>query len=412
MARLKTPSNRPDFEAFVAETTARLESVQALLRKALVEILPADTGARACGRALGLSRHLGWQAWSLAFATDAASAIARLPGPGGWSLLLAALTDAGRPASEVASLRAAVAALEQTVASGSNVTLLRSMSAGALATSTEASANAKARRHARTAAETLHGVRCGLNAVASIIGPVDSRHRLDSASVSLFEELSRSRPGGAWPIYRWSVQAKSRDRATAGGRELSRSPLRPLLPALSSSRVEELGEIRRVDREERSSIEFTDLDPSRSHGLRLVFAEAARRSGRLDPNDEVLASAMVVTLPLQAAVFDVLVHRSIRQVGSASAAIYAPLDLIAWVRNSTTAIPIEESCRLPFEREPRVIESPRLPLPWRSASGAYGDALAQAVAGLGRDLSEYTILRIEVPNPPLHGLVVLRWRQR
>jgi hypothetical protein len=155
-----------------------------------------------------------------------------------------------------------------------------------------------------------------------------------------------------------------------------------------------------------------NVRPSRTQGLRLVFAEAARRSGRLDPSDEVLASAMVVTLPLQAAVFDVLVHRSIPQVGSASAAIYSPLDLIAWVRNSTTAMPVEESCRLPFEREPRAIESPRLPLPWRSASGAYGDALAQAVAGLGRDLSEYTILRIEVPNPPLHGLVVLRWRQR
>ncbi len=345
-------------------------------------------------------------------APDAAAALSRLPGPGGWSLLLAALADRGRPAAEVEALRAAVADLEATVASSStSVTLMRSMTAGGLSTSAESAAMAKARRLSRIAAETLQGVRCGLNAVATVIGPLDSRHRFDTASASVFEGVSRSRPGRSWPIYRWSVQAAPAGKARMGGRAISQSQLRPLLPDLSSPRIETLGEIRRVDRGERASIEFVDLDPARTDGLRLVFAEAARKGAAIAAEDEVPAVALVVTLPLQLAVFDLLLHRSIPQPDTVAAALYAPFDPMMWVRNSDDALPVEESCRLPLEREPRMVESLRLPAKWRGCSDAYGEAVGRAVAALGRDLSEFTIARIEVPDPPLHGLIALRWRR-
>lgn len=412
MARTPPTPRRPDFDAFVADATTRLARVQVLLRAALVAVLPKDTGARACGRALGVARNLGWQAWSIAFAPDAATALSRLPGPGGWSLLCAALATRGRPTAEIEALRAAVAELEQAVASSStSVTLMRSMSAGGLSTAAESAAMAKARRVARTASETMQGVRCGLNAVASIVGPIGPKHRFDLASASVFEGLARSRPGRAWPFYRWSVQASPRGKARTGGRALSGSTLRPLLPDLSSPKVETLGEIRGVDRGERTSIEFVDLDPSRTDGLRLAFAEAAKNGAAIAADDEVPAVALVVTVPVEVAVFDLLLHRSIPQRDTVAAALYAPFDPMMWVRNSDAALPVEESCRLPLEREPRVVESLRLPAKWRRCSDAYGEAVGRAVAALGRDLSEFSIIRIEVPDPPLHGLIVLRWRR-
>lgn len=409
MARRKKPPASVDFDSFVSDATATLTRAQALLREALVAVLPSETGARACGRSLGISRHLGWQAWSLAFAPDPALALSRLPGPGGWSTLLAALADKGRPAAELEALREAVASLDRTVAASAGDGMLQSMAAGGLATSVEAASIVKARRLSRTAAEMLQGVRCGLNAAAAVIGTIDSKQRIDMASASLFEGLSRSRPGRAWPIYRWSLQGIGSGKPRTGGKAISKSTLRPLLPDLSSPRIETLGEIRRMDRQEQASIEFSHLHPSRSRGLRLVFAEAARWSGAVGSGSDAPTVAMVVTLPLQMAVFDLLLHRSLPQRGVAAAAIYSPLDPMLWARNGADAVPIEESCRLPFEREPRVVESLRLPAKWRSCSDAYGEAVGRAVAAIGRDVSEFTITRIEVPDPPLHGVIALRW---
>ena len=186
MARQPKPPASVDFDSFVADATRALLRTQSLLRAALVSVLPLETGARACGRALGISRHLGSQAWSLAFAPDAALALSRLPGPGGWRTLLSALADRGRPAAEIDALRAAVAALNHTVAAPASEGLLQTMAAGGLATSVEAAAIVKARRLSRTAAEMLQGVRCGLNAGATVIGPADSKRRCDIASASLF----------------------------------------------------------------------------------------------------------------------------------------------------------------------------------------------------------------------------------
>lgn len=410
MARQPKPPASVDFDSFVADATRALLRTQSLLRAALVSVLPLETGARACGRALGISRHLGWQAWSLAFAPDAALALSRLPGPGGWRTLLSALADRGRPAAEIDALRAAVAALNHTVAAPASEGLLQTMAAGGLATSVEAAAIVKARRLSRTAAEMLQGVRCGLNAGATVIGPADSKRRCDIASASLFEGLSRSRPGRAWPIYRWSLQGAGEGKPRAGGKAITPSRFRPLLPDLSTPRIETLGEIRRVDRQERASIEFSHLDPSRSRGLRLAFAEAAKGGGTLGADGEVPTFGLAVSLPLQLAVFDLLLHRSLPQSGVAAAAIYSPLDPMLWARNGSDAVPIEESCRLPFEREPRLVESLRLPAKWRSCSDAYGEAVGRAAAAIARDLSEFTITRIEVPDPPLHGVIAMRWR--
>ena len=145
------------------------------------------------------------------------------------------------------------------------------MAAGGLATSVEAASIVKARRLSRTAAEMLQGVRCGLNAAAAVIGTIDSKQRIDMASASLFEGLSRSRPGRAWPIYRWSLQGIGSGKPRTGGKAISKSTLRPLLPDLSSPRIETLGEER--------TIALLTRDLERDRLLRTLLVELLMSEG-------------------------------------------------------------------------------------------------------------------------------------
>lgn len=401
-----------DFESFVAAMSASVTQLQRLLREAFESTLPPETGARACGRALGLGRTLGWQVWSLAYAPDTASALAKLPGPAGWKLLLAAFENAGLAAPRIRQVADAANDVRQIlVSTKTSASLLRSMAAGGLASTNEATAFGQARRNARSAAETLHGVRCGLNAVASIVGPPDARNRCDLASASLFAGIERLRPGLPWPIYRWSVQTDAKRRSTAGGKAVSRSVLAPLVPELSTPGVEE-GPLRRADQEDRASIEFVDAEGLPGRTLDATFIEAARKRGLLSAADEVQSMAMVVTLPLERAILDVLLHRDAPQIEVPTGALYSAFDPMVWVRKGGSDLLLQESCRLPLEREAKVVDSTRLPGKWNLHSDIYDKAVRRAMASIGHRLDEFHMIRLELPDPPLHGMVVIRWRSR
>lgn len=408
--RTSTVHARPaDFESFVTSTSASLGRLQLMLREAFEETLPPGSGARACGRRLGVGTTLGWKAWSLAYAPDTAAALARLPGPMGWKMLLAAFAKAGLPASKVERLGEVARELQKLLSSTETTpSALRSMAAGGLSTTSETAAFVRARRNARSAAETTHGVRCGLNVVATIVGPPKAGHRCDLATASLFAGLERLRPGLPWAIYRWGIQV-ARGRHSAGGKAISRSELAPLVPELSTPDIDR-GALRRVDAEARASIEFVDAGSIEGRSLDATFIESSRNRGFLAPPDEVLASAMVVTVPIERAIVDVLLHRDVPYVEFPTGGLYSAFDPMMWVRKGGSQFLLQESCRMPLEREPKTVDSLRLPAPWSRGSGTYAEAVRRAVGSLGHGLDEFKIIRLEVPDPPLHGMVVIRWR--
>ena len=110
--------SRSSFDvANVRLTDAALELHRAL-RDALEQVLPALDGARACGRALGLKRHLGWQIYAIARTSDHATVIRSLPKARGWKLVLESLRKQGCPEKSLRALREAIQKLDGHLGAG------------------------------------------------------------------------------------------------------------------------------------------------------------------------------------------------------------------------------------------------------------------------------------------------------
>ncbi len=172
------------------------------MHDALEKVLPLSSGARACGRALGLKRSLGWQVYALANASDAATTLRALPRAQGWDLILQASARSGCPARELDALRTEAKALESFLRlSRIDRDLLRAAACGGLDSARETSAMLRARRAATIANERIFGLAAHTTMTAVILTPVDTRGRFDSISATFLHGIKRSRAGSPWPIY-------------------------------------------------------------------------------------------------------------------------------------------------------------------------------------------------------------------
>jgi len=367
-----------DFNRLTQDLGAATEVVQRELRAALETVLPRDTGARACGRALGISRTQGWQAWSLAYAPDLSSATSRLLGRPGWRQLLVAIRRAGYPTLDLERLSNAVAELDRVlVRHQATASDLRSIAAGGRDTTSQAAAVRKALSRSRQAAELLHGVRGGLNAAATLIGPPNTRYRSRIAFLSLFEGLVRLRPGPPWTLYTAAITGSTRRRP----RSTPASVTPPLQTDLSTPDI--------ADRMIRRTIPGVPL-----------------------PADlDVASSLMTTTIPLRTAIFDMLLHRDRPMLGFATASLHAASEPIHRLRHGDDGpINFQESCRIPLEQAPVTLATPALPPRWRRCEAEYVTGLERAAASIGHRLDEFELIRLELPDPPLHCSIVLRWR--
>ncbi len=400
----------PDFESTLNQVSVEIEALQSALRAAIESVLPESTGARACGRALGLTRFLGWATWNLAYAPDVPAAIRSLPGVQGWKSILAALRKHGCPDGRLSNLEKAVASVTATFSRRKiSVTLLRSIAVGGLDTERDAARMRSARRDARAAAEILHGVRANLNAVASIVGPPSSDGVVDLASLSLFAGLERLRPGPAWPIFRWSYHNRE-----AGGVAPQRAPIEPgpnppLVARLSSPGLD-ASELRLVEHSEHPTFEFLAPRPGRAGGLQAAFGEWTRRGSQISSTEPRADICMVVTIPTRTAILDLFLHRDVPLVGEAAAGLYAAPDPISVARMKSGDYQLIDSGRLPLEADATTPEGSGLPARWKSCDAAWRTLVDRGIRAMGGRPADFRHIRVEVPDPPLHGSVALRWR--
>ena len=394
-----------DFNRLTQDLSGATKVVQRELRAALETVLPRDTGARACGRALGISRTQGWQAWSLAYAPDLSSATSRLLGRPGWRQLLVAIRRAGYPTLDLERLSNAVAELDLVlVRHQATASDLRSIAAGGRDTTSQAAAVRKALSRSRQAAELLHGVRGGLNAAATLIGPPNTRSRSRIAFLSLFEGLVRLRPGPPWTLYTAAITSSTRHRP----RSTTTSVTPPLQTDLSTPDIADRV-IRRTT--PGGPIEFVGSDVGTTGGVRAVFHELAPGTVPLPADLDVASSLMTTTIPLRTAIFDMLLHRDRPMLGFATASLHAASEPIHRLRHGDDGpINFQESCRIPLEQAPVTLATPALPPRWRRCEAEYVTGLERAAASIGHRLDEFELIRLELPDPPLHCSIVLRWR--
>ncbi len=399
------PQKPTDFAATVAEVSGLVATLRESLRESLRSVLPELSGGRACGRALGLKRDLGWKVYTIATSTDTPTVLRLLPRRTGWNLVLKGLREAKCPETRIRALEAAIDSIaERLDAARIDRALLRAVAAGGLDTARESLAMVRGRAAARKANEEIYGVRAEALLGTYLIGPPDAKHRVGSFGVTQFEGLCRLRPGPAVPVHcslqAWHVGWKGirAGRGAGGGRGV------PSLVADLSDPAIEAGLVRAVDRPPGTVVEYLGDGSEPPRGYRAVFADFLPHGGTAGPADDRGDLSLVIDLPIAHAMLEVWLHRSVRRTSEPAAALFGPFVRVPTVGEATDLM------RLPLEATAEAIAKPSLPRAFTAGKPAHHEMLRRGAATLGRPLDEFDGFRIVVRDPPIGSRITLAWR--
>lgn len=394
----------PEFAAVVTEVSACIADLRHALHGALRSVLPELSGGRACGRALGLKRDLGWKIYAIATSTDTPTVLRLLPRRTGWALVLKGLRDAKCPPGRVAALAAAIDRISERLdAAHIDRALLRAVAAGGLDSARESLAMVRGRAAARKANEEIYGVRAEAILGTYLIGPPDRKHRVDLVGSAHIEGLRRLRPGPAVPIH-YSMQAReARWKGIRAGRGAGGSRRVPSLVADLSDPAIEAGLVRAVDRPPGSVIEYLGDGSEPPRGHRAVFADFMRHGGTVGPTDDRADLSLVIDLPISRALLEVWLHRSIRRASDPVAALLGSFGRLPAVGGENQLM------RLPLEATAHAIPTPSPPRAFSGAGRVHLEMVRRGAARLGRPLDEFEGFRVVVGDPPIGSRVVLAW---
>jgi len=408
MSRATPSAIPPTFDDALASIVPAANGLRDALRAALDRVLPESTGARACGRALGVSAHTGWRCWTIARASDTATLVRALPGSHGWTLILSSLSRRGCADALVEALREAIDRLLRTISECRvDATMLRSLAAGGLDSHRERETLDRARRSARKANEVSFGLRAEAIGAAFMFGRPNRRGLIDATTLLLYHGLSRRRPGPDWPIYRGSVYYAP-EGSRRGIDATRHRRLRSLERDCSTADLA-LGEL--VERIDRGSNSLTiDLGTIAAHrrpaSLDAAFIDHVRRAGSVGPSDERGEARTSILVPTPRIVFEVLMHRDLPREGEVAAAMYG-------IPEGFGVEPtLLDAGRLPLAVQADQVDLPRLPASLRRIEPAWQRMIGRGAERLRSPLDHFDRFRLVVEDPPLHAVLVMRWAMR
>jgi len=396
----------PDFRSALHQAEAAAGSLGLAVRTALGPILPESGGARSCGRALGLERTLGWKVWTIAHSSDLATILRMLPGRRGWTQVLAALRRRGAEGPAVDAVRTAADRMQDLLGDlRRRPALLRAIGAGGLDRAEERERMVAARRKAARSNERVYGVHTDRAVVAALLAP-DGKGGLALACTTIFDRLSRSRPGLPWPLYaRLATLDTRRGTRRLGTPVDPHATLAPLVSDLSGPEGipgATAGAITVGERDGTAFLHVADLSTAEGGNARIATAEFVRGAGRRQPGQaDPIHLRWGCYLPTDLLVFDVLVHRSLPKSTEPS----------PWLCGTPLSIRSldgwHDEARLPLEAEAKEIPATELAKTLGSAGPAHLDVVRRTALALGTGLEEFVTHRVRIPFPPLFGSVFM-----
>lgn len=394
-----------DFSAIVTELGRLIDALRVDLREALEAVLPKLDGARACGRALGLKRGLGWKVYSVATASDLPTSLAVLPRKAGWELLFSSLQEGRCPPKKLEALRHSVGAVQDFLEVGHfRRPMLRALAAGQLDDARETAALTRARRAVREGSESIYGVRCAVQLGMYVIGPPDDLGRVDFVAGSVFNGLRRLRPGP--PI---AIKSVAKAWHPSWNEE---RPARPLGACPRSGwLVEDLStqdvwqhRLFLKDASNGPVVYLRDHATGKDAAIHATFAELMLKGGTVGQPDDRVDIHLAVSIPTANCVFEAWIHRSIGRRTEPAAS------LVAFPEISPTLDSAEDPIPLPLEARARALDSHALPARLRAIKGVHSELLRRAAEAIGARAEEFVGFRVEVPDPPLGTRIRMRWR--
>jgi len=388
--------------ALFEDVAAAAMEVASALHGCMGRLLTEHGSSRALGRALAIDKMLAWQAFTIATGHDPGAILAALPGKPGVDTVLAALRKAG---CDVATVESALEALDSAL-SERNLTRsqIRAMAVGSGDAEARRRSELRLHRQAFKANAAIRGAWISARIGAMMVHPGSRPGLLSVTALTMVHGLIRSVAIGPIPVY---VPLVSVPDGNVEGRRVGTSSgdpswCRALVPSLCSLPLSP-GEVTMV-KVLGSDAVLVDPDPHRRSALDLTFAESISDAGPLHrtAQSEEALWVMPLTLPMEMAVLDVLVHSSLHDI--------AP-QAFQYFSMTPAQLPSDqpELLRYPVELDAGWIRSARLPRKFAAASPTYERLLEHGATICGRSLGEFRHFRVHQECPPTPTSLVVRW---
>ena len=390
---------------YSAQSAALAAGAMALhdsLRRILDRLFPALDGARACGRALGLRRNLGWQLFTIAHTTDYAGIVRALPQRHGWEIAVRALEVRQATKDELRVLSKAVSDLRGLLdAPGGSRSTLRAAAAGALDSAAQRRKAVRMRAAATRANAHIHGIKVRMCVSSIMIGPVRPRGVVDIVAATTIDGLCRTRPGSAWPIYH-TLEAIDDKRACLGvmsGRYRAVG-IPPLAADLSTAGAAEKWLRLRSDGKTQF-VELRDRGAEHANPLRLAFLAFLPRSGSVLRSETESRLLFLMNAPTERGVVEVWFHQSVSLRNDPSALLLSSPNLD---RRVLSAYEIE---RLPLEKNAEPVKGSKIVGISPEAGASHTELLRRGSARLGAAMEDFRGFRLDVTHPPWMSMLAL-----
>jgi hypothetical protein len=376
------------------------------LRGALLELYRAvgadPTRPQDVSRQYKVNRNLAWKVSRIIGSDEPLEAVPMIPGPGGLDILMDAMSSAGAPQATVDRVRKAVDEFDRMIQvhTGDRNQLelvLDSMGVGHDATE-------MSRKLAYRGNSGVWGIQAGVRLTAHFLAPNPERTELlDLAMIGGLTRVCRLRPIQRWPVFQ--IRQYFDDGSAAFG--TSREPLEPVPgehaadPWLMRSFCSgALPDIHLDQKGDTTLYEIGEGPVGRTGEFSCMFgfADIAAVPRYRDERNTIAELISSVTVPSEALLFDLFVHRDLTEAMSPSVAMHGTLG---------GALDSVGSVQLPMaERFRDLGTDPMIDTP---LVDRYRDAVDAALTKLARPASEFRCLRLLVEHPPMSSRVVVRY---
>lgn len=376
------------------------------LRGSLTELLssigvthdrPTDIARR-----LQVNRTLAWKAARIVSCTDALETIDHLPGAEGVDILLDACANAGAPPSSIATVRTALAELEETVRThaGDRHTL-ELMLASVSSANGSAERAIEARRLAFLGNSAIWGIQARVRFAAYFVAPAaEGGGMLDAAIFGGLVDVRRLRPDVSVPLFMLHMY---NDDGTPRTAEPLDAPA-PELPFVREFCTDPLPALRGVRFPGGVRYELGPGPVGNTGRASWVFSVVQRRVASMyrDARNDVGEHATRVFVPAEMLQCDLYVHRDL--------AFPLPPQTLLYSQLAGTMYPGPRGGgdRLPLAETVAAIGScPPVPAtPWMSR---YSAMIEHAFQQGGWNADEFHGFRFAMRYPPIPTVAVLRY---
>lgn len=378
-------------------------SVQAL-QAALLELYRAvganPSRPQDVSRQFNLNKNLTWKVSRIIAASDGFEAVPLIPGPGGLEILLAAMGRVDAAPEKLERVRNAAREFDRMVEvhTGDRTNLELVLDSAGSARQTEMS-----RRLAFRGNSGIWGIQAGVRVTAHFMAPNrDDNSMLDLATLAGLTRIRRLRPVARWPVFQ--VREYNDDGSTSVRRRREslekHEGVSSNLWMMRSLCSGALPEVHRTQRGDTTIFELGEGPVGRTGECSCFFGftDTAEVPRYRDASNSVGEFVSSVSIPAEALLFDMFVHRELTEAMSPTT------EMIGSIGGSVEGAGL---LRLPLPETVRdmglgaVVDTPLV--------DRYAEGVEAVFQRLGRDARDFRCLRLLVEYPPMSSRAIIRY---